>query len=182
MAETNEPKSFVRRDRLAHMQETMQKLWEEEGLHEQDAPADDDAQDTPKFFVTFPYPYMNGKLHLGHAFSMTKAEFAARFHRILGKKSLFPFAFHCTGMPIQAAANKLKREMQEAEKILEEQGDKAIEGTEETHGETAVEHKTPGQFHAKKTKVAAKSGKMTQTQILRGLGIPDEELTNFQVC
>ena len=32
-----------------------------------------------KYMVTFPFPYMNGYLHLGHAFSMSKAEFAARF-------------------------------------------------------------------------------------------------------
>ena len=24
------------------------------------------------YFVTFPYPYMNGKLHLGHTFTLTK--------------------------------------------------------------------------------------------------------------
>ena len=59
---------------------------------------------------TFPYPYMNGLLHIGHAFSLTKAIFAAHFNRLLGKKVLFPFGFHCTGMPIQAAANKLARE------------------------------------------------------------------------
>lgn len=29
----------------------------------------------PKYFANFPYAYMNGFLHLGHAFSMTKAEF-----------------------------------------------------------------------------------------------------------
>ena len=54
--------------------------------------------------TTFPYPYMNGRLHLGHAFSLTKAEFSARFHRLLGDNVLFPFAFHCTGMPIQVRA------------------------------------------------------------------------------
>lgn len=34
-----------------------------------------------KYFATFPYPYMNGYLHLGHAYSMTKAEFMTRYQR-----------------------------------------------------------------------------------------------------
>jgi len=38
----------------------------------------------PKFFATFPYPYMNGKLHLGHAFTMCKVDFTARFKRLFG--------------------------------------------------------------------------------------------------
>src|SRR5947207_2134772 len=63
--------------------------------------------------VTFPYPYMNGVLHVGHAFTLSKAEFAARFQRMQGKKVLFPFAFHCTGMPIAAAALKIQREIQQ---------------------------------------------------------------------
>lgn len=32
-------------------------------------------------------------------------EFATRFHRLLGENSLFPFGFHCTGMPIQVGTN-----------------------------------------------------------------------------
>lgn len=28
-----------------------------------------------KFFGNFPYPYMNGLLHLGHAFSLSKVPF-----------------------------------------------------------------------------------------------------------
>jgi leucyl-tRNA synthetase len=54
---------------------------------------------------------MNGVLHLGHAFSLSKAEFAARYQRLKGKKVLFPFGFHCTGMPIMASADRLKREI-----------------------------------------------------------------------
>jgi leucyl-tRNA synthetase len=47
---------------------------------------------------------MNGRLHLGHAFSLTKAEFCANYKRLKGFNVLFPFGFHCTGMPIQVIA------------------------------------------------------------------------------
>jgi len=84
----------------------VQAKWEAMKVFEVDAPE----EKCEKFFATFPYPYMNGLLHVGHAFSLTKAMFATNFQRLQGKKVLFPFAYHCTGMPIQAAANKLKRE------------------------------------------------------------------------
>jgi leucyl-tRNA synthetase len=63
--------------------------------------------------VTFPFPYMNGRLHLGHTFTMSKSEFQVGFQRLIGKKCLFPFGFHITGMPIKACADKLKREMED---------------------------------------------------------------------
>lgn len=50
---------------------------------------------------------MNGLLHLGHAFSMTKCDFNAWYKRLNGFNVLFPFGYHCTGMPISAAAKKL---------------------------------------------------------------------------
>jgi len=34
-----------------------------------------------KYMCTFPFPYMNGYLHLGHAFSMSKCEFQIRYQR-----------------------------------------------------------------------------------------------------
>ncbi|KRH92888.1 Leucyl-tRNA synthetase, partial [Pseudoloma neurophilia] len=64
-------------------------------------------EDKPKYFITFPYPYMNGKLHLGHLFSFTKSEFMARFKLTQGYDVFFPFSFHGSGMPILAVANKL---------------------------------------------------------------------------
>ena len=55
----------------------------------------------PKWFGNFLFPYTNGSLHLEHASTISKIEFAAGFHRMLGERVLFPHGFHCTGMPIK---------------------------------------------------------------------------------
>ena len=68
--------------------------------------------DQKKYFITFPYPYMNGKLHLGHAYTVVHADFTARYKRQRGYNVLFPFAYHGTGMPIYACAQKLKYELE----------------------------------------------------------------------
>lgn len=39
--------------------------------------------------------YMNGSLHLGHAFTISKIEFAAGYQRMKGKRVLWPVGFHC---------------------------------------------------------------------------------------
>lgn len=39
-------------------------------------------------------------------------KFASGYNRLKGKKCLFPFGFHVTGMPIKACADKLKLEME----------------------------------------------------------------------
>jgi leucyl-tRNA synthetase len=151
MAEDGGGKKFARRDKLIDLQKVAQKRWAEEKCFEADAPepgAPDEKQE--KYFVTFPYPYMNGMLHLGHTFSLSKTEFAMGraflfsrsvslpsgllclflrvgvrltqsesesyttlrrllgYERLKGKKTLWPFGFHCTGMPIQAAADNLR--------------------------------------------------------------------------
>lgn len=66
----------------------------------------------PKYMGTFPYPYMNGKLHLGHAFTMCKVDFECRWKQLNGYNVLFPFGFHCTGMPISGSAKKLEKEFE----------------------------------------------------------------------
>lgn len=61
--------NFARRDRLVEIEQAMQKEWAETRPNEATA-----QPGQKKFYVTFPYCYMNGKLHLGHAFSMSKSE------------------------------------------------------------------------------------------------------------
>jgi hypothetical protein len=97
-------KSTVKRDALRENEIAVQALWKEAKAFEADPDATKES-----FLVTFPYPYSNGHLHIGHAFSLTKAVFRAQYERHLGKNVLFPFAFHCTGMPIQAVRIITKR-------------------------------------------------------------------------
>ena len=52
------PASFARRDKLLDIQRKAQKRWAEEKIFEEDAPTDASVQ-SPKHFVTFPYPCAN---------------------------------------------------------------------------------------------------------------------------
>jgi leucyl-tRNA synthetase len=57
---------------LKGVEREVQKKWDAAKVNEFDAPSGQEKAE--KFFVTFPYPYMNGRLHLGHTFSLSKAE------------------------------------------------------------------------------------------------------------
>lgn len=174
-------KKFARRDRLREIEVKVQQWWEEKQVFKSE-PGDKPPEPGQKFFGNFPFPYMNGYLHLGHAFSLSKLEFAAAFHRLRGANVLLPFAFHCTGMPIKASADKLAREIQQfgnppvfPEEVVEELESVAIV---ESVGD---ENGAPAKFKGKKSKVAAKSsGQAYQWEILRSVGISDAEISEFQ--
>ena len=61
-----------------------------------------------KFFITVPYPYMSGALHIGHGRTFTMGDIIARFKRLEGYNVLFPMAFHVTGTPVLAIADSIK--------------------------------------------------------------------------
>lgn len=69
-----------------------------------------------KIYITFPFPYMNGRLHIGHGFTLIKGDILAKYKRMNGYDVLFPFAFHCTGMPIKAASDNLREELTSGKK------------------------------------------------------------------
>ena len=112
-------KLFVKRDYLRTHERVIQQLWKEHHVFESNAPSlstsnsssssssSQDEKEESSFFVTFPYPYMNGVLHIGHAFSFSKALFRSLYEQLHQKNTLLPFAFHCTGMPIQAVTYDL---------------------------------------------------------------------------
>ncbi|MCS7134875.1 MAG: leucine--tRNA ligase [Candidatus Aenigmarchaeota archaeon] len=75
-----------------------------------------------KCFVTFPFPYVNGPLHLGHSFTATRVDVYARFKRMQGFNVLFPFGFHATGEPILGVAERLKKGDDAQKQILLREG------------------------------------------------------------
>ncbi|KAG1852611.1 hypothetical protein C8R48DRAFT_350172 [Suillus tomentosus] len=189
MANTMELVQTGKRDRLIELEKIYQTKWQEEGIFEVNAPSPDElkglssaqVQDKyPKWFGNFPYPYMNGSLHLGHAFTISKIEFAAGYQRLLGKRVLFPHGLHATGMPIKAAADKIIREMEmfgpDFERFDEEaQDDKPIKTA--PNGPAAP---SAAVGKATKGKIAAKSTGLTyQFQIMLSIGVPRTEIKKF---
>lgn len=159
-----------KRDTLIAIEKKYQKIWEEQHVFEANSPSTSEVplhsisaaelrEQQPKFFGCMAYPYMNGTLHAGHSFSVSKVEFAAGVARMQGKRALFPMGFHCTGMPIKACADKLVNEVKkfgqdfsgykEEEEAVIEEAPKVQQTKEDVT-----------KFKATKGKAAAKTVKM----------------------
>jgi leucyl-tRNA synthetase len=170
-----------------------QEKWNAAGIFEADAPSlkeypasisNDDLHDKePKFFGTMAYPYTNGVPHLGHGYTMSKIEFQSRSSRHLGKRTLFPQGFHVTGMPIKAAADKIKNEVklfgQNFENAPVEDEDV---GKAPVPAPTQATPKTDfSKFkNTKRGKAALKgAGARYQFQTMLSMGVPKEEIHKF---
>ncbi len=88
---------------LKRIEQKWQRNWEEAKIFE----ADPDPKQK-KFFITFPYPYMNGPLHVGHGFTASRVDVYARFKRMQGYNVLFPWAWHWTGQPLAGASERVR--------------------------------------------------------------------------
>ncbi|MFQ1021283.1 leucine--tRNA ligase [Tardisphaera saccharovorans] len=66
-----------------------------------------DPDERRKFFVTFPFPYMDGPLHVGHGYTVGRLDALARYKRARGYNVLFPWAWHWTGQPIAGEAKRI---------------------------------------------------------------------------
>ncbi|TBU31232.1 leucine-tRNA ligase [Dichomitus squalens] len=186
-ANTIELAQTGKRDELRELELKYQARWEKERLFEVEAPSPEELsgltpaqikEQYPKWFGNFPYPYTNGSLHLGHAFTISKIEFAAGYHRMVGKRVLFPHGFHCTGMPIKAAADKIEREIE----MFGENFERFVPDEEPTPAAPATtsDGSAKAVDKGKKGKVAAKAtGLQYQFQIMESMGVPREEIKKF---
>ncbi len=73
-----------------------------------------------KFFATFPFPYMNAPLHVGHGFTAARLDAYVRFKRMRGYNVLFPWAWHWTGEPIMGIALGVRRGDSDTIRVLRE--------------------------------------------------------------
>ncbi|MHA1196523.1 MAG: leucine--tRNA ligase [Promethearchaeota archaeon] len=73
-----------------------------------------------KIFITVPYPYTSGVLHIGHGRSYVNSDIFARYYRAKGYNVLFPMAFHITGTPVLAILSSIKRGDMKTIKKMEE--------------------------------------------------------------
>ncbi|GAA5804279.1 hypothetical protein HPULCUR_009766 [Helicostylum pulchrum] len=167
----------AKRDALRAFEGEARSLWDSKKAFEVNAPTIEEFPNTedlhkvhPKFMACMPFPYMNGRMHLGHAFTFSKVDFCTGYERMKGKRALLPQGFHCTGMPIKACADKLKREMNMFGKNFEKYEELALaDKLEKTEINKNV-----------KSKVAAKTGNVTyQFQIMLSLGIDITEIHKF---
>ncbi|KAB0363631.1 hypothetical protein FD754_007787 [Muntiacus muntjak] len=177
MAQFYERKGTAKVDFLKKIEKEVQQKWDAKKVFEVNASNLEKQTSKNKYFVTFPYPYMNGRLHLGHTFSLSKCEFAVGYQRLKGKTCLFPFGLHCTGMPIKACADKLKREVElygcPPDFPDEEEEEEEINVKTE---DIIIKDKAKG----KKSKAAAKAGSSKyQWDIMKSLGLSDDEIVKF---
>nr|QNO51226.1 leucine--tRNA ligase [Methanosarcinales archaeon ANME-1 ERB6] len=96
---------------IKEAEEKWQRRWKESKIF--DAEIAEQKGGKKKFFLTVPYPYTSGPLHIGHGRTNTIGDIIARFKRLQGYNVLFPMAFHVTGTPILAIADSIAKGDQE---------------------------------------------------------------------
>ena len=73
-----------------------------------------------KYFITIPFPYLNGNLHAGHTRTFTIGDVIARYKRMQGYNVLFPMGFHVTGTPIVGLVDLIREKDPQTMKVYEE--------------------------------------------------------------
>jgi len=131
---------------LKKIEEKWQKNWENAKIFE--ANPDPNKE---KFFITFPYPYMNGPLHVGHAFTASRVDAYARFKRMQGYNVLFPWAWHWTGQPLAGASERVAKGDEEFIKGLRE-----VDGVQEEELKKFVDPIYMATYYTNESRIVAK--------------------------
>ena len=131
---------------FADIEEKWQNKWEKTGIFH----ADLDTKRN-KTFITFPFPYINGPLHVGHLFTAARVDAYARFKRMQGLNVLFPWAWHWTGQPLTGASQRVLEKDEEFIKVLKE-----VVGVPEEEIKRFVDPKYMAAYYTDVSRMAAK--------------------------
>jgi len=134
---------------MSHIKQVEEKwlaLWEAAHVFE----ADPDLA-KQKVLVTFPFPYMNGPLHVGHAFSASRVDAYARFKRMQGYNVLWPWSWHWTGQPLLGASQRIARGDKAYIQVFRE-----VDGVPEEQMQKFVDPKYMAQYYTNEGRIAAK--------------------------
>ena len=129
------------------IEQKWQTKWENARIFE----ADPDPK-RKKIMVTFPYPYMNGPLHVGHAFTASRVDAYARFKRMQGYNVLWPWAWHWTGQPLLGASQRVARGDEAYIRVLRE-----VDGVPESELQRFIDPLYMAQYYTNEGRLAAKS-------------------------
>jgi leucyl-tRNA synthetase len=105
-----------------------------------------------KKMVTFPFPYMNGPLHVGHTFTASRVDAYARFKRMQGYNVLWPWSWHWTGQPLLGASQRVARGDEVYIKVLRE-----VDGVPETELQKFVDPFYMAQYYTNEGRAAVRS-------------------------
>ncbi len=128
------------------MEQKWQAKWENAHLFE----ADPDPK-RKKIMVTFPFPYMNGPLHVGHTFTASRVDVYARFKRMQGYNVLWPWGWHWTGQPLLGASQRVARGDEAYIRVLRE-----VDGVPEAELKKFVDPLYMAQYYTNEGRLAAK--------------------------
>jgi len=137
-------KSFM--SHIKHIEEKWQKKWDNAKIFEANPNLE-----KKKIFVTFPYPYMNGPLHVGHTFTASRVDVYARFKRMQGYNVLWPWAWHWTGQPLLGASQRVAKGDQEYIRVLRD-----VDGVPKKELEKFIDPLYMAQYYTNDGRVAVK--------------------------
>ena len=130
----------------------LDRKWQEEWAKARIFEADPDPK-RKKCFVTYPFPYMSGPLHVGNGFTAARVDVYARYMRMRGLNVLFPWAWHWTGKTVAGAAERIKngdeefiRPIREVDEVPEEEIEKFVDPAYMARYYTAVNREAIKRF------------------------------------
>ncbi len=85
-----------------HAEPKWQAEWARRGLYRFDPDST-----APPFSIDTPPPTVSGELHVGHVFSYTHTDLAARFQRMRGRNVFYPMGWDDNGLPSERRVQNL---------------------------------------------------------------------------